>query len=166
MNDDVLPWGNILREGGWLNDTEDEPLLTCIDRQEEYKFVKTGDIALIKSTRVQDDPFKLLSIESVTISGKVVAVHYPSFTVKFDKPTPEGYEYRDCHVNDIANKSISIQDGNLNTVLSVISDIVSHAKKNIDPSSSEKMSALPLTLLNALMCIERICEEYAEETTR
>lgn len=122
--------------------------------------MKTGDIALIKSTRLQDDPFKLLSIEPVTISGKVVAVHYPSFTVKFDKPTPEGEEYRDYSGNHIANKSVSIQDGNLNTVLSVISDIVSQAKQNIDPSSLEKMSNMPLVLLNALMCIEKICEEH------
>lgn len=122
--------------------------------------MRTGDIALIQSIRLQDDPFKSLSVEPVTISGKVVAVHYPSFTVKFDKPTPEGEEYRDYSVNHIANKSLSIQDGNLNTVLSVISDIVSQAKNSIDPSSAEQMSAMPLVLLNALMCIEKICEEY------
>lgn len=40
MIDDVLPWSNILREGGWLGDTEDEPLLTCIDQQEECTHAK------------------------------------------------------------------------------------------------------------------------------
>lgn len=128
--------------------------------------MRTGDIALVKKFRLQDDPFKLMSIESITVPGKVISVHYPSFTVKFDEPLPDGVEYQEFHVNHIP-EAVKVKDGNLNTVLSVILEIAAQAKQCVDPHNPEKtMEKAALSLFSALMRIEQICKEHVGELDR
>lgn len=113
--------------------------------------MKTGDIAFVKKFRIQDDPFRPLSIEPVTVTGKVVSVHYPSFTVHYDKPTPDGEEYQEFHVNHL-RESVTVQDGNLTTILSVVLAMVIQAKQSTDSES----------LMQTLTRVEAICKEHME----
>lgn len=59
--------------------------------------MQTGDRATIKKVRLNKD----YDTETIHVTGTVVDIHLPAFTVKYDEPSPEGYEYQEFHLDHI-----------------------------------------------------------------
>lgn len=59
--------------------------------------MEIGDMAAIKKVRLNKD----YDAETIYVTGKVVDIHLPAFTIKYDKPSPEGYEYQEFSLDRI-----------------------------------------------------------------